>query len=447
VSRSAYFVLIFLSLGAPAAAPAQQPAQPSAPQPQPQAPPQAPASQDANAASSAQVAEAEAAIAKSDWKTAQARLDLWLASHPSDARALFDAGYVADAQNRPADAEALYRRAIDADAKSLESHLSLGLLLAREGKPEEARPELAVATDLDPGDAGPAIKARAWRALAQIDRTDDPTEASNDLLEALKLSPETPSDTLLAAGIAEQSGEFDAAEAAYRRILAKDPKSLPACTGLAHVLIAGKKYPDAETVLRASLKDSPDDPALTAQLATVLVAEDKAEALPLIQKLHDAHPQDTAITRMLAAVLADSGDYPGSDHYYASLLVAAPNDPALLVGHGQNLVHQLRYLDAFAAFNKAAQLAPDNAEAWSGLAFTASRTSQPEVTLHALTMRSKYLPEVPSTYFLWATAYDSLHQREQAETYYQHFLDSSAGKFPDQEWQARQRLKILREKP
>jgi hypothetical protein len=58
-------------------------------------------------------------------------------------------------------------------------------------------------------------------------------------------------------------------------------------------------------------------------------------------------------------------------------------------------------------------------------------------------MRSKSLPELPSTYFLWATAYDTLHNKAQAVTYYHHFLDSSAGKFPDQEWQARQRLSLL----
>ena len=55
------------------------------------------------------------------------------------------------------------------------------------------------ATTLDPGEAGQAAKARAWRALAQIDQNDEPTEASNDLLEALKVGPETPEDTLLAA--------------------------------------------------------------------------------------------------------------------------------------------------------------------------------------------------------------------------------------------------------
>jgi tetratricopeptide (TPR) repeat protein len=179
----------------------------------------------------------------------------------------------------------------------------------------------------------------------------------------------------------------------------------------------------------------------------VLASQDKAEALPLLQKLHDAHPDDPAITSMLAAVLADAGDYSGSDHYYIALLAAKPNDPGLLVAEGQNLVQLLRYPDAYAVFNKASQVDPGNADAWSGLAFAASRTGHPDVTLHALTMRSKYLPEVPTTYFLWATAYDSLHQKEQAAAYYKLFLDSSAGKFPNQEWQARQRIKLLGQKP
>ena len=210
------------------------------------------APQTAPSAPSQEVSDAEAAIGKSDWKTAETKLDLWLPGHPTDARALFDAGYVADAQNRLTDAESLYRRAIGSDPKSFEAHLSLGLLLARQGNQEDARPELALATNLDAGNSAPAMKARAWRALAQIDRADYPTEASDDLLEALKLSPETPADTLLAAGIAEDAGESGAAEAAYRRVLAKDPNSPEANRGLAHVLIKRKQYPEAETLLRAA---------------------------------------------------------------------------------------------------------------------------------------------------------------------------------------------------
>lgn len=398
-----------------------------------------------------EVADAEAAIAKSDWKSAQTKLDVWLAAHPSDARALFDAGYVADAQGRLDDAASLYRRAVEADPKSFEARLSLGLLLARQGKLDEAKPELQAATQLDPGQAGTALKARAWRALAQIDKPGpdkpgDSAQASNDLLEALKLTPETPADTLLAANLAESAGQYDAAAAAYRRLLNSDPNSFEAQTGLAHILILRKQYPEAEKFIRGALENSPDNPALNAQLATVLAAQDKAEALPLLEKLHAEHPDDKAISRMLAEVLADAGDAAGADKIYIGLLGADPDNVSLLVAHGQNLTRQLKYSEAFEAFDKATKLESSNGDAWSGLAFAASKTHQPQLALHALTMRSKFLPEVPATYFLWATSYDTLHDRASAAVYYHHFLDASGGKFPDQEWQARQRLLVLEKK-
>lgn len=420
----------------------------SAAQTQPKQVPAAPAPADAEQSIPQPVADAEAAIVKSDWKTAAATLNTWIAAHPTDARALFDSGYVADAQNRLPDAESFYQRAVQADPKSFEAQLSLGLLLARQGKLNEARPALAAATQLDPGSAGPALKARAWRALAQIDKprsdgSGNATQASNDLLEALKLSPETPEDTLLAAQLAEAAGQYDAAEAAYRRLLAKDPKSIPASSGLAHILIRQKQYPEAEKLLRAALVQSPDDPGITAQLAGVLASEDNPDAIPLLQKLHAAHPADQNITRMLADMLADAGQAPQADQLYLQLLAANPNSADLLVAHGQELTRQLKYPEAYVAFDKATQLDPDNADGWSGLAFAASKTGHPDVTLHALTMRSKFLPEVPATYFLWATTYDTLRQKKQAVVYYHHFLDSAAGKFPDQEWQARQRLKLL----
>ncbi len=392
------------------------------------------------------IVAAEGDMGKSDWKAAQSKLEPWLAAHPADARALFDAGYVADALNRLDDAAEFYRRATEANPQSFEAHVELGLLLARQNKVSEARPELVRATELDPGADGMTAKARAWRALAQIDRESDPAAASDDLLQALKLSPESADDTLLAAGLADQAGQYDAAEQAYRRVLAINPNSAPANAGMAHLLIARKRYSEAEAFLRAALEKSPDDTAMTAQLATVLAEQDKPEALPLFQKLHAAHPEDAAITRMLAQVLADAGDAAGSDHLYAGLLATSPEDPELLVAHGQNLTRQLKYADAYAAFDKATRLDAANADGWSGLAFAASKTGQPSVTLHALTMRSKYLPEVPSTYFLWATAYDTLHDKPAAATYYHHFLDSAGGKYPNQEWQARQRLLLLEHK-
>ena len=393
-----------------------------------------------------QLAEAEAAIVQLDWKTAEAKLALWLAANPTDARALFDAGYVADAENRMEDAAAFYRKAVAANPQSFEAHIELGLLLARMDKEAEARPELEAATKLDPGVAGVAAKAKAWRALAQIDRASDPAKASSDLLEALKHTPETTADTLLAAELADQAGQPVEAENGYRRVLARDANSAAANAGLAHLLIARKDYAAAETLLRTALEHSPGDTALTAQLATVLAAQDKAEALPLLEKLHTDHPADQAITRMLAEVLDEAAEAAEADKLWLLLLAAKPDDPQLLVAHGHDLTRQKNFAAAFAVFDKATQLDPANADAWSGLAFAASRTAHPDVTLHALAMRAKYLPELPATYFLWATAYDTLREKEQAAAYYHRFLDSSKGQFPDKEWQAKQRLLVVEKK-
>jgi tetratricopeptide (TPR) repeat protein len=422
---------------------------PSAAQDHPQPAPDAPQAADPSLPTG--LIDAESAIAASDWKTASTKLDTFLASHATDARALFDAGYVAEHQDLLDAAAAFYHRAIQANPNSFEARLAFGLLLARQGMREEAHAELLAATTLDPGEAGPALKARAWRALARLDTPSpdsggNPTLASSELLEALKLTPETAADTLLAADLAEASGQQDEAEAAYRRALAADPKSVPANSGLAHIFIKRKQYPEAEKLIRAALEQNPGDPVLNAQLATVLAAQNDADALPLLQKLHTAHPEDPAIIRMLADVLAQAGQLDASNRLYLALLAKSPDDVELLVAHGQNLIRQQRFNDAMTSFDKATKLDSANADAWSGIAFAASKLHQPALAVHALTMRSRYLPEVPATYFLWATSYDSLNDRNAAITYYHHFLDSSGGKFPDQEWQARQRLQLLEKK-
>lgn len=403
---------------------------------------------------SPEVAKAEEAIVKSDWKTAGPILDAWLVAHPADARALFDAGYLADTQHRNDDAIGFFRKSLAADPNRFEAQISLGLLLARIGRTAEARPELEKATTMDPGDVGPAAKARAWRAMAQIDTAGvkpggkpDTTQASIDLIEALKITPETEDDTLLAAELAEANGEYSAAEAAYHRLLQHDADSSAAVAGLAHLLMARKKYPEAETLIRTALLKAPADPALTAQLAAALVAQDKAEALPLLQDFHAKHPDDAAITRMMAQVEADAGEYEESDKLYVALLAAMPKDADLLAGHGQNLIRLRRYPEALKAFDSATQIDESNGEAWNGLAFAAFQTHQPTITLHALTMRSKYLPETATVYFLWATAYDTLHDKKAAVASYHKFLDSAGGKFPDQEWQAKQRLALLEKAP
>ena len=395
-----------------------------------------------------EVAAAEAAIASSDWKTAEAKLDPWLAAHPTDARALFDAGYVADAQNRLDDAAALYRRAIAADPKSFEAHISLGLLLARQNKLDEARPELVAATTLDPGEAGPALKARAWRALARIDRDSDPAEASNDLLEALKLSPETPADTLLAAELAEKTGQNDAAEAAYRRVLAKDPNPrLPA-----------PAWPTCSSSASSIPRPKPSSAPRSARIPTTPRSPRSSPPCSPIRTMPRPSRSSKSSTPPIPPTPPSPACWPRSWPMPATTpaptsstsisLPPLPTIPICWSRTARTLCTRRQLAEAYAVFDKATQIDPANADGWSGLAFTASRTGHPDVTVHALDHAltlpaGKRLHPLPLGHCLRFAAPES--SRPQPTT--TAFSMLAAGKFPNQEWQARQRLQSSKNRP
>jgi tetratricopeptide (TPR) repeat protein len=410
-----------------------------------------PGASDPDAATHAQdsdpMAAIESAIEAKNFAAATSQLDVWLSAHPTDARALFDRGYVADAQNQTAGAEAWYRKAIDANPKQFEARLALGMLLAAKGDAADnqaARQQLQTALQLQPNPPNPAAMAQADRALARLLRSSDPTGARDALVAALRLTPETEADTLLAAQIAEAAGDDDLAEEAYRKVLREDPNSSAATAGLAHVYIAAKRYADAQPLVEAALRRDPDDPALNAQLAAILSAQGKLDqALALLRKLHQLQPASQSVAGMLADAEFQAGNLDQADALFVQLLASQPNDASLLDAHGQVLIRRQRYADAVAAFRKAAAAKPDDVDAWSGIAFADSEIHLYQDELTALSMRSKFAPENPSTLFLWATAYDNLHQTKQAVDAYRRFLAADQGKFPDQEWQARHRLVAL----
>lgn len=395
-------------------------------------------------ATASPLTRAEADMDAKNFTGARGLLDAYLSAHLTDARALFDRGYVEDAQNHSAAAAGYYRKAIAADPNQFESRLALGLILARDGQAKDAREQLEAATKLNPDPPNPAAKAQAYRALAQLVRITDPDAAKQALLQALAMSPETVGDTLLTAEIADAEGDSDTAEAAYRRALNVQPESSTAIAGLVHLLIAQKKYAEAEPLIKTALVRDPDDPALNTQLATVLSAEGKqSEAVASLEKLHQQQPQNTPVTRMLADAYAESGQAAKADPLYVQALQASPNDPDLLTARGEELIRQKRNAEALPLLQRAVKLKPDDVDAWSSVAFAASETHQPQLVLEALSMRSKYMTETPATYFLRATAYDTLHQTKLAAENYHQFLAAANGKFPDQEWQAKHRLITL----
>jgi tetratricopeptide (TPR) repeat protein len=392
--------------------------------------------------------EANAAMEKQDFATAAKLFAALAVKDPKDGHLLYDLGFSQDALDQTSAAEVSYRGAIAADPKFFEPHLALGLLLARTGDHAGAREELAKAVSVTTENQ--ALMARAYRALARLDQTNNPGAASDELLSAMKISPETPDDILLSGELAEASGDPAAAEAAYRRLLAADPQNQDATASLIHLLIAQNKADQAETMLTTALAKDADNPTLNAQLALLYEQQGKTEqAIPLVEKLHTAHPEDAAMTRLLARLYSSDNQYDRAAPLYATLLASSPKNPSLLDDSANAEIHLKHFAEAEALLKRA--VAEPSAfsskdglgEAASHLAFAASANNDPETTLQALDIRATILPVSPSSLFLAATAHDKLHHTKQASDLYKQFLSVANGKFPDEEWEARHRLITL----
>jgi tetratricopeptide (TPR) repeat protein len=427
------------------------------------------------------IQKANDALAAGDFRTALAMLTNLNAQTPNNPQILYDLGMTLEAvepdpPSRPAaspansnlpdaptaptapTAESSYRKAIDVDPSFAAAHVALGLLLARTGRTAEAHSQLALAATLP--DAAPALRARALRALARLDQQStppNPVAASGELLAALKLTLEQPDDVLLSAEIAEAAADFPSAEQAFRRYLAlpAGAADTQATVGLVHVLLAEHHTADAEALLTTARAQHPDDPVFTAQLAQAyLDSGDPAktsQAAPLLEKLRTAHPEDRNITRLLARVYVETGHPDQADPLYASLIsgASAPPDPTLLDDRAEALLRLHRPAEAEkllkqAVANPSAFPTPAAfADAATHLAFAAAEIDDPRTTLQALSLRATVQPPSPSSLYLEATANDALHLSSRAVELYQQFLAVAAGKFPDQESQARQRLADL----
>jgi len=150
--------------------------------------------------------------------------------------------------------------------------------------------------------------------------------------------------------------------------------------------------------------------------------------------------------RDLADLYTTTGKSADAEKMYRSLVSARPEDAELHRGLGESLLRQKKFAEAQQEFLTAVKIKPDAAQAYGDLAFTANENHDYALAIKALDARVKYLPEIPITYFLRASAYDHLKDVKKASANYRLFLEGANGKYPDQEWQAKHRLIALEPK-
>ena len=397
-----------------------------------------------------EIAQAEDAIQKNDFTGAETLLRKAIDKDPNNHQAWsyqawFDLGFVLNRLARTDEAIAAYRKSVAAKPDVFESNLNLGLMLVRANNPE-AEQFLRAATTLKPTDHIEEGQARAWLALAHVLENKKPEEALQAYRKASELTPKDPEPHLSAGLLHERQKEFSDAEAEYKQVLAldphnADPHNTEAAIGLTNLYMKSGRLGDAEPLLRRLTAERPDDAGIHLQLGRVLAAQGKKDdAITEIQTALKLAPADSDAQRDLAELLVESKKLPDAEQMYRDLIKGHPNDAELHQLLGEVLLKEHKFPDAQQEFIATVKIKPDLGDAYGSLAKAANENQNYALTIKALEVRAKLLPETPASYFLRATALDHLRNYKQAAQYYHLFLDAANGKYPDDEWKARHRL-------
>jgi tetratricopeptide (TPR) repeat protein len=385
--------------------------------------------------------EAESLLHKQQYQQAEEKLQALTATQSENPQAWFDLGFAQSHQGKSTEAIAAYKKATQLDPKWFEAQQNLGLTLAKSGDLNAAATALKAAVTLKPTIGGQQALAAAWLSLAQVTEESQPQDSLAAYQKAAELDPANPEAQLGMARMAERSGNIAAAEPQYLKLAEAGNNN--SVERLISLYLKQKRFADAETWLHKYLAANPQNAAAQLQLGKLQAAEGKTqEAIATLEPLYKTAP-DPKLARALAGLYLETKQYPAAADLLRPLIAQNPKDAQLHLDYGTALMHQLNYSEAQTVLLKAVQLDPNLLQAYSDLAYAAEQNKNYQLTIRALDARAKVQPETPGTLFLRATAYDNLRMYKPAVENYKLFLKAAAGKFPDQEFQARHRLKAI----
>ena len=386
----------------------------------------------------------------------------------SQSAALLDRGNQAlDAKNY-AQAIELFTQAAAADPKDFGAEFQLGLTNNLIGKDREAIPHYEKALTLAPS----LYEAQLNLALT-LARLQSPAEAIPHFQAAIATKPKEfrPQYGLAQALLAMK--DYPAAETAFVSALTLDGRSAPAEAGLGMALGRQNKVDQAAQHFQQAFTLDRTYRASFVELALLYEANQRTEEAMTFFRMF---PDNQVALTHLGALLMQAGDAKGAiapletavekfptvenrialaqaysaDKQLAKAQAAvapavdsSPKDLELRMFYGRLLRDQRKFGEAAAQFSAVASADPNSAEAWNEYASVAIIAEQYTQGLAALDKVRAMGQESPGNLFYRALAQDHLQQRPQAIESYQKFLTAGLGKFPDQEFQARQRVRIL----
>lgn len=339
-----------------------------------------------------------------------------------------------ESQNYPQAVEC-FTKAVAADPGDYTAHFHLALALSLMEKYHEAIPEYQKVLELKPG----LYQAELNLGMLLL-REKRASEATPLLEAAAAQKPAEFRPQFYAAEALLTAGDAAKAEGRYRAALALDPKSAPAELGLARSLARLNRLAEAEEHFRKAAELDPGFKDALLELASLL---DKAGQTDKAIALYDQFPDDAGAQERAIALLVHAKRNSDAEPRVAKALARDPKSYDLRMLYGRILRDQRKFAPAAEQFFQAAQLRPDSRETWNELAAVLILTESYPQALAALDRARALGEETAGNYFFRALVLDKTRQYRPALESYQRFLELSQGKSPNEEFKARQRIKVI----
>jgi tetratricopeptide (TPR) repeat protein len=336
--------------------------------------------------------------------------------------------------HRDAEGIAEYRKTLELKPGLYEAELNGGILLLRQKNAAEALPLFEDAVRQKPGEFRP----RFYLAESQL-QTGDAAKAEETYRQALALNPKSAGAELGLARALARLGRLPDAVPHFQQAAALDAGYRDALLELADLYEKNRQIEEALALYR----QFPDNIAVQEHMGHLLL--ERKQYTDAIPGLEQAYRKDATQANRLALALAYLSD--GKlDRALPLLKEAAAAQPAeyeVRMAYGRALRDARRYPAAAAEFRDAVKLKPADPAPWRDYADMAYMAGDLPAALAAFEKARDLGEDTAGNCFLRAIILDKLKQPKPALEAYQRFLSMSQGKNPDQEWQARQRIKLL----
>lgn len=380
-------------------------------------------------------AEGMKALEGNRYDAAVAAFKQAIEKEPGDYTAHFNLALAYSLLKNDSDAALEYRKTLELKPGLFEAELNLGIVLVRNKQFQDAVTPLAEAVSQKPREFRPQYYlGEALRGSGEFEK------AAGALEIAAGIDPKSAAAELSWAK--SLAGEKKLADAAihYQKAAELDSKYRDGLLELAAEYEKAGQPGDAVAIYR----QFPENAAAQERMGELLIETKKYnDAIPGLEKAVAASP--TSANRLALATAYGLNKQFDKELELLGLVVAAePQNFELHMRYGRALRDQRKLPPAEQQFASAARLKPDSVEALNELVSVAIVLEDYQTGLTALDRVRALGKEKPGDLFYRAITLDKLKQRKPAVEAYEQFLAASGGKFPDQEFQARQRIHILK---